>query len=238
MLNNLPIFIAVLFGLTTLVTLLLFYWVLRNSRITSKKLALILIGLTDWLILQAIFTYIGIYSENIHSFPPKLFLFGVAPAIITIIILFVTKNGRAFIDSLSLDKITYLHVVRIPVEICLYWLFIYKAIPQLMTFEGRNFDILAGITAPLVAYFGIVKGKWSKQILLLWNFICLGLLANIVITALLSAPFPFQKLAFDQPNIAIFYFPFSWLPTFIVPMVLFAHLVSIRKLILKKDIDQ
>lgn len=235
MLNNLPIFIAILFGLTTAVTLLLFYWVLSNSGITSKKLALILIGLTDWLILQAIFTYVELYSSNIKSMPPPIMLLGIAPAILTIIILFTTKKGRAFIDSLSLAKITYLHIVRIPVEICLYWLFIYKTIPQIMTFEGRNLDIISGITAPLVAYFGIVKGKWSKQILLLWNFICLGLLANIVITALLSAPFPFQKLAFEQPNIAIFYFPFSWLPTFVVPMVLFAHLVSIRKLLLKEQ---
>ena len=99
-----------------------------------------------------------------------------------------------------------------------------------MTFEGRNFDIIAGITAPLIAYFGFTIEKLSRQIILVWNFICLGLLINIVATALLSAPSPLQKLAFDQPNIAILNFPFSWLPTFIVPVVLFGHLVSIRQL--------
>jgi hypothetical protein len=66
--------------------------------------------------------------------------------------------------------------------------------------------------------------------ILVWNFICLALLANIVINALLSTPFPFQQFAFDQPNIAILYFPFNWLPTFIVPVVLFGHLLSIRRL--------
>ena len=104
-------------------------------------------------------------------------------------------------------------------------------VPELMTFEGRNFDILAGITAPFMAYFVFEKKKLGRQTLLIWNFICLGLLANIVINALLSAPFPFQQFAFEQPNIAILNFPFSWLPTFVVPMVLFGHLVSIRQLI-------
>jgi hypothetical protein len=68
---------------------------------------------------------------------------------------------------------------------------------------------------------------------LVWNFICLGLLFNIVVHAVLSAPLPFQQLAFDQPNVAILYFPYVWLPAFIVPVVLLSHLVAIRKLIIK-----
>jgi len=50
---------------------------------------------------------------------------------------------------------------------------------------------------------------------------------------MLSAPSPIQKIAFEQPNIAILYFPFCWLPTFIVPIVLFSHLVAVRKLVLR-----
>jgi hypothetical protein len=40
-------------------------------------------------------------------------------------------------------------------------------------------------------------------------------------------------MAFDQPNIAILYFPFVWLPSVVVPGVLLAHLVSLRKLFQK-----
>jgi hypothetical protein len=60
------------------------------------------------------------------------------------------------------------------------------------------------------------------------------LLINIVATAILSMPFPFQQLAFDRPNIAIMYFPYVWLPCCVVPIVLFAHLVSLRKLFATK----
>lgn len=52
--------------------------------------------------------------------------------------------------------------------------------------------------------------------------------------ALFSTPSPIQQFAFEQPNIAILNFPFSWLPTFIVPLVLFGHLASIRKLLKEK----
>jgi hypothetical protein len=66
---------------------------------------------------------------------------------------------------------------------------------------------------------------------LAWNIICLGLLTNIGVNGFLSAPSPLQKLAFDQPNIALLFFPFSWLVSFIVPIVLLGHLISIRQLL-------
>ena len=161
--------------------------------------------------------------------PPRFVLL-VLPPLVVIIILFVTHSGRRFIDSLFLKTLTQLHVVRIFVEIILFWLLIYKYVPKLMTFEGRNFDILAGLSAPVIAYYGFTKNTLSKKFMLVWNIVCLLLLLNIVINAVLSAPFPFQQFAFDQPNIGVLYFPFVWLPAFIVPVVLFSHLVSIRRL--------
>jgi hypothetical protein len=240
MIDNLPIFISLFFGLTTVATLLLFTWTIRksNSEITRQKSMSILIGLTVWLVIQTILTLTNIYNTDTNSFPPKIMLWGILPTIFTILFLFATQKGRQFIDSLPLKNLTYLNVVRIPVEIVLFWLFLNKAIPELMTFEGRNFDIIAGITAPFIAYFGLTKNKLNRTVILIWNFICLGLLLNIVVNALFSAPSPIQKFAFEQPNIAILNFPFSWLPTFIVPIVLFGHLTSIRQLLKTKENQQ
>jgi hypothetical protein len=237
MLDNLPGYITLTFALTTVATLILFIWTIRNSAdaATRKKSTLILIGLTIWLIIQAVLPLNDFYNSDTNSFPPKIARIGILPTLLTIILLFATSKGRQFIDSLPLKQLTYLHIVRIPVEIVLFWLFLSKAIPELMTFEGRNFDILAGITAPLIAYFGITKNKLSRDAILIWNFICLGLLINIVVNALLSTPSPIQKFAFDQPNIAILYFPFSWLPAFIVPIVLFSHLAAIRQLLKQRN---
>jgi len=237
MIQNLPTYIVISFILTTVATLFLFFRIIRNSDSEKirRKANLIPIGLIIWLMVQMALTLNHFYSQNLSAFPPKLFILGILPPLLLIISLLITKKGREFIDSLPLKNITYLNIIRIPVELVLYWLFLQKAIPELMTFEGRNFDILSGISAPIVAYLVFTKRKLSHNFILIWNLICLGLLVNIVINALFSAPFPIQKLAFEQPNIAILHFPFSWLPTFVVPVVLFGHLVSIRQLIIKKD---
>lgn len=236
MIAFLPTYISLFFGLTTLATWILFVWTITcsSSEPTRKNATRIGVALCIWLLLQSFLTLNNWYHTDTNSFPPKIILLGILPAMLTIIFLFATAKGRQFIDSLPLKQLTYLHLVRVPVEIVLFWLYLNKAVPQLMTFEGRNFDILAGITAPFVAYFYFTKKAMSQNAILIWNILCLGLLLNIVVNALLSTPSPIQQFAFEQPNIAILYFPFSCLPTFIVPIVLFAHLTAIRQLVQQK----
>lgn len=233
MLEHLPVYLSVLFCLIAIAALILLQWTIlgSDSRFTKKKAGITAIVLSAWLIIQAILALKNTY--NTDALPPKIILFGILPMVIAIVSLFVSVKGRTFIDSLPLERLTYLNLIRIPVEIGLYLLYLNKAVPEIMTFEGRNFDILAGITAPFIAWYGIRRGKLSPKLILLWNVICLALLINIVFTALLSAPSPLQKFAFDQPNIALPNFPFVWLPTLIVPIVFFGHLVSIRQLLRK-----
>lgn len=221
-LDRVPAYVSLVFLATTLLTIWLFFRATNHSKQT-------LIPLISWAILQIMVALVGFYLE-ISVIPPRI-LFSLLPVFICIGILFNTQKGKIFIDGLSLEKLTMLHIIRIPVEIILYWLFLYKAIPQLMTFEGRNFDILAGITAPIVYYFVFVKKSMSYKIFFGWNIICLLLLSNIVVNAILASPVPFQQFAFEQPNIAILYFPYNLLPSVVVPLVLFSHLVTIRRLL-------
>ena len=227
--ENLPVYISILFGLILILTIYLFYRAAHYSRLT-------LWIIIAWVLVQSIISIAGFYTVT-NTIPPRFFLL-IAPAVIFILILFFTRSGRSYIDKLNIKVLTILHVIRIPVELLLFWLFLRKLIPELMTFEGRNFDIVSGITAPLVFYFCFYRKNGYRKLLLAWNFICLGLLINIVALAILSAPFPFQKLAFDQPNIAVLYFPFTLLPACIVPLVLFSHLASIRQLIMNKNLQR
>lgn len=225
MISNLPMLINIVFILTTLLTVFLFYK-------ATKKSSTALLMIAVWLLLQAIIGLTGFYKVT-EGFPPRFALLAL-PAILLIVILFITSAGRKFLDSLDTKTLTLLHIVRIPVELTLYWLYLNKAVPEIMTFAGRNFDIIAGITAPLVYYSGYVKNYLNKSMLLTWNLLCIGLLFNIVITAILSAPTAFQQFGFEQPNIAILYFPFVWLPCCVVPLVLLAQLASIRALMVKR----
>ncbi len=230
MLNGLPSYIAILFGITTLMVAAMLFIAIKNARTdtTKKKSTVILFGMLVWLAMQAVLALNGFYKD-ISTTPPKMLLI-VLPPLATIVMLFITSPGRNFIDSLPLQTLTWLHTSRIAVELVLYFLFVHGAIPQLMTFEGRNFDIIAGITAPVIAWFGYKKQSFSNKIILAWNIICLLLVLSITINAVLSLPIPFQRFAFEQPNIAVLYFPFNWLPAFVVPVVIFSHLAAIRQL--------
>jgi hypothetical protein len=224
--ETLPIYVPLLFAVATAVTMYFFYRATGNARLP-------LIILLAWTALQCIIGGTGFYTVT-NTLPPR-FLLTIAPPVVFIIVLLLTKKGRAFIDSLQLKWLTLLHVIRIPIEIILLFLFLQKTIPGIMTFEGRNFDILSGITAPILYYYVFIKKTWGPNALLVWNFFCLGLLVNIVAIAILAAPFPFQRLAFAQPNIAVLYFPYLLLPAVVVPLVLFSHIVAIRRLLLGKS---
>lgn len=219
--EQLPAYINLFFILTTILALVLLYRATKNLRT--------IVIVVFWLALQAVVSLSGFYTIA-NGIPPRFVLL-LLPPVIFIAVLFFTKTGKRSMDGYNLKALTLFHMVRIPVELTLYWLHLHKAVPEIMTFEGRNFDILCGLTAPFVYYFGFIKNVFQRKVLILWNIICLLLLANIVVTAVLSAPFRFQQFGFEQPNIALFYFPFIWLPCFIVPAALLAHLSALKQLI-------
>lgn len=222
--ENLPLYLGFTFGLTTLLTLIFFY-------LATRKTKTVLTILLVWMVIQSFIGLSGFYTIT-KTVPPR-FLLTFLPPLLLITFLFLTSKGRHFIDRLDQKSLTLLHVIRIPVELVLFRLYLHNTVPELMTFEGRNFDILSGLTAPFIYYFGYIRNTLNRKIILFWNFICLGLLINIVVNAFFSAPFPFQIFAFEQPNIAVLYFPFNLLPALVVPLVLFSHLAAIRQLLYK-----
>lgn len=214
-------YIDLVFVGTVILTLLFLY------RATGFSKFVIVVTLA-WLAVQAIAGLSGFYVVPAGE-PPRFALL-VLPPVVLIVVLFFVKRGRRFLDGLDVRVLTLLHVVRLPVELILFWLYVHKAVPRAMTFEGRNFDILSGLTAPLVWYFGFVKPRLGKRVLIGWNIVCLLLLANIAVTAVLSGSPFWERFGFEQRNIALSYFPFVWLPCCIVPTVLLAQLAAIKQL--------
>ena len=220
--NNIPYYVYFTFLVTLFATIYIFF------RATSQSKLFVVI-ISAWIFIQTILGYFGFYSDSLSKFPKVQFI--LLPQIIFILIKFITPNGKKFIGSLNLKTLSFLHIVRLPVEIVLYWLFVFKTVPESMTFEGRNLDVFSGLTAPIIYYFGFVKNKLPKLVIICWNFLCLCLLVNIIVIGMLSTPTPFQQFGFEQPNIAVLHFPFMFLPACIVPLVLFSHLASIKQLI-------
>lgn len=222
--ESIPFYIGILFTAVALITV----WFLYKAA-GSSLLPVIII--TAWAVVQSILAMNSFYRDN-TTIPPRIALLLVPMLMITVVIL---VRAKQFIGNLDLKWLTLLHTVRLPVEIGLFLLYTEKLVPGLMTFEGGNLDILSGITAPFVYYFTFVKPRMSFRFLLLWNFLCLFLLINILIRAILSVPTPIQQLAFEQPNTGILYFPVILLPAVIVPLVLLSQLAAIKRLWKKEN---
>lgn len=176
-----------------------------------------------WAVLIAAFSLPGFF-ENIESQPPR-FVFVLLPALVLTWLAYRKLKSQ----SLRLPFLIAINILRIPVEMILYQLFLQGKVPELMTYRGWNFDILTGLTA--VVILGLYAlNKLNRWVFITWNWMGLGLLAIIVVVAVLSSPTPLQQFAFEQPNVAVLKFPFIWLPAVVVPIVLLSHLLMIRNL--------
>lgn len=202
----------------TLVVIVLFY-------LGTGKNSQLLAAITGWLIVTGILSRSGFFL-NVTAMPPHMLLV-LLPVIAGVV--YCYRNIAA--ERVHLNILLGMHIMRIPVEWALYALFLQGKLPVTMTFRGWNWDIVTGITAALLLLYNLVSRKEISPVLLrCWNWLGILLLANVVTIGILSAPSPFQQLAFDRPNVAILQFPFTFLPAIVVPLVLLSHLLALKKL--------
>jgi hypothetical protein len=228
MIESVPAYVSIVFILTTFVTAGFLVYSIKRTDTEASSSRILLFTLPFWMIFSAVLALGGFY-QTIGTFPPRVFAFAVFPALAFIILYFIFFRST-FIERLNLKALTLLHLVRVPVELVLLSLFYAGAVPKLMTFEGSNFDILSGLTAPIVYVLAFRSGRTNRTLLIVWNLLALGLLFNIVIIAALAIPSPFQRLGLEQPNVGVMYFPYIWLPAVVVPIVLFSHLAALWNL--------
>jgi hypothetical protein len=189
-----------------------------------------LIGLIGWAIATSILSWSGVLSD-FSTFPPKLIMVLIIP-LITVIWLIRTKEVKEILIHTPPESIIWIQSFRIVVEILLWRLFVDNLAPIQMTFEGRNFDILSGLTALLVAYL-VANNKISSPLVIAWNFACLAILVNIVAIAILSMPTPFRVFMNEPSNTIVAKFPIVLLPALLVPLAYWLHFLSLRQYLTK-----
>ncbi|HYK56588.1 MAG TPA: hypothetical protein VEV15_08900 [Flavisolibacter sp.] len=91
--KQLPLFIPVIFALTTFAAVLIFYYASRKN----KKVLLILCA---WLLLQMALGLSGFFTIT-YTLPPR-FLLLVLPPLFVVILLFSTAKGKSFIDRFDI----------------------------------------------------------------------------------------------------------------------------------------
>ena len=116
---------------------------------------------------------------------------------------------------------------RVPVAVFLRGMYQAGQAPVQITYEGLNFDIFAGLTAPAMAWL-VWRGKVGFYAIWTWNALGLMLLVEAMVIAALSMPTEFRVFTNEPPSTFATYAPYVWLPTVLAPAALFGHLLVLR----------
>jgi hypothetical protein len=185
-------------------------------------------ALGGWLALTAVLAGAGIFAD-FSRMPPRLLLAIVAPLIALVVLCRSAAVGR-WLDEAPPGWLVHPQAFRIVMELILWQLFVAGVLPAIMTFEGRNVDIVVGLTAPMIGWLCFGRRLWSPRAALWWNLAGILILLNVVLHAQLSAPTPYRQIVADPPPTLIAHAPWIWLPAFLVPLAWGLHLLSIRQL--------
>lgn len=158
--------------------------------------------------------------------PPPFVLMAFGFTFATAVLAF-SPVGTRLIKGVSIGWLIGFQAFRIPVELWLHQLYQEVVIPVQMTYSGRNFDIISGL-------LGLALGLWALKSppprWAIWglNLVSLALLINIVTVAILSAPIPFRRFFNEPANTFVAYWPYVWLPAFLVQAAWFGHWLVFR----------
>lgn len=200
---------------------------MRHPNYTSV-LYLTIFALLTWLSTLFILGTEGFFAE-FEKMPPRIMLTLIVP-LVTIVVLSTNRSVGELLSYFRPATLIYLQAFRILVELVLWLLYKDGICPKQMTFEGWNFDVLAGLSAPIVAWLAFGGGRNNKKLAIAWNFVGLALLLTIIATAILSTP---QLGVFTPENRMIAFWPMVWLPGFVAPYALMLHIFSLRQLLRK-----
>lgn len=175
-----------------------------------------------WNIAVGLLSYSGFFTDT-QSLPPRMALV-VIPAVIFVLAC-IRHRGNV---QIKLGYHLALHSLRLPIELILYGIYLKGLLPQLMTYKGWNWDITSGTSAIILLLVSVSGRPIPKKFFRYWNLACLLLLAIVVTIAILSAPSPIQLIARESPNVAVLQFPYTLLPSLIVPLVCLSHLIMLK----------
>jgi hypothetical protein len=150
-------------------------------------------------------------------------------SVVLAITLALSPLGRQIALGLPVVALVGYQGFRVFVELLMHRAYSEGLMPVQMSYSGRNFDIVTGITALALGAW-LATGHSSRKLLVTWNTLGVVLLVNILAVAFLSAPTPLRRFMNEPANDWITHAPWVWLPTVMVFAAVFGHVALYRRL--------
>ena len=198
----------------------------RKAGLPGSLAPTVAAGMLVWLGIAAALAQSGVLAVW-TALPPRWPLLPLT-ALVTSVLLGLTPTFRRIMAELPPWQPVALQSFRVAVELAFWRLHAEGAAPAQVTFEGRNFDALVGLTAPLVAA-GLAFGWVGPRLTIAWNLFGLAMLVNAIGTVATSTPGPLHLNWAGEPFTAIAAWPVVWIPALLAPVGIYLHVVSIRQ---------
>ncbi len=144
-----------------------------------------------------------------------------------------SRAGTRLARTVPLWALVAVQGFRFPLEVAMHAMAERGVMPAQMSYSGRNFDIVTGISALVVAAL-VARGAAGRRTVALWNIVGAGLLLNVVVVAILSTP-TFRLFGDDALNTWVADPPFVWLPAVLVVAALSGHILVFRAPAIRRD---
>jgi hypothetical protein len=212
----------------TLIWATLTAWRRSGATESASRRAAVIVAVDSavWMALTWSAAMSGILQRWDRTPPP--FLLVIVTMVVIALILAFGRVGTRIAQHIPLWTLVAIQSFRLPLELAMHALVARGIMPIQMSYSGRNFDIVTGATAMLVAVL-VKKGVGGRRLVTLWNVLGLALLVNVVSVAIASMPL-LRMFGDDRVVTFVTYPPFVWLPAVMVLAALAGHLMIVRAL--------
>jgi hypothetical protein len=187
------------------------------------------IGASAWLFVVAAASYSGALLPR--GGPPLPFVLLVISIFAVGALLARSNVGGRLAAGLPLAVLVGFQGFRLPLELAMHRAYTEGLMPIQMSYSGRNFDIVTGITAIVLA-IALALTSVPRWVVQAWNLLGLLLLFNILGVAIASTPM-FAYFGPDRLNVWVMWMPYTLLPAVMVLAAWAGHLIVWRALSLR-----
>src|SRR4051812_1282087 len=198
------------------------------SRERWMTLIAVMVPLLAWLVAALEVAQAGLLRPGAVRFP-AIPLAVILPIAIFLPLLLRSRSIAAAIDAVPPSWLIAVQVYRV-----LGGVFLVRwaagLLPGEFALPAGTGDLLVGLLALPVAFWVHSRTRAGLAAGYAWNVFGILDLALALTMGFLTAPGPFQRFAFDQPNTTVGAYPLVMIPAFAVPLSLILHGLSIWQL--------
>ena len=225
-------FVALSVALAALFTAGVYWSSVRTDAtpaVARRRATIAAVAAIVWMVATAVAAARGL----LHFESPRTMI-ALFPAVFALAaVIALSPLGRRLATGLPIAVLVGSQSFRVIVELLMHRAYNEGLMPVQMSYSGRNFDIVTGLTAIVVALIVARQGaSWSRPLVFAWNTLGVALLANILVVAVLSAPTPMRRFTNEPANVWITQFPWVWLPAVMVLAAIAGHVLVYRRVAL------